>query len=102
MSPYAVSTLLDSNSELKRPKSAGFSQKHSSQGGASGSHWGSTPQAVIAWADKTDWKADEGRPKRRNRPESAPATRNRLVSVIDNPKLNVSFPNIDWLSSFCD
>ena len=71
LSPYAVSTHTKSNSQLKRPKSAVLSQK-----GRSKRNTG-PPQTVIGWADKADWAVTDERPKQRNRPVSAPATRNR-------------------------
>ena len=69
MSPYAVST--NSSAQLKRPKSAVVSQRGKSKSGAA------PPQTVIGWADRTDWTMTDQRPKQRNRPISAPASRNR-------------------------
>lgn len=74
LSPYAVSTHSNSNTQLKRPKSAVLSQRGKSKRNTG------PPQTVIGWADKTDWTETEQHPKRRNRPVSAPATRNRLKS----------------------
>ena len=79
LSPYAVSAQENSNPRLKRSKSG--RQRHGSHGAVDGSHWGSTPQTITAWVDNTGWKPQEGRPKRMNRPVSAPAFRNRLVLI---------------------
>ena len=80
LSPYAVSTHTDSNAHMRRPKSAILSQKGRAKRSTDPPNWESMPRTVIGWADKTDWA--EQRPKKRTRPVSAPATRNRWVGQI--------------------
>lgn len=74
LSPYALSAHVNRSVKPNRPKSAVLSQREKFKRSTD------PPQTVIGWADKTDWTIIDQGSKQRNRPVSAPATRNRSGS----------------------
>ena len=74
LSPYAVSTHTYGGTKSNRPKSAVLSQREKPKRSTG------PPQTVIGWSEKADWASEQQQSKKRNRPVSAPVTRNRLIT----------------------